>query len=81
MSIAEIKEEIRDYVDKGDSRLLRIIYAMIKADEQNELAGYTPQGILLTKEEILARANKAEEDIKAGRVKSLDDLKRDIKNW
>ncbi len=63
-------------MDKGDSRLLTIIHAMIKADEQNELAAYAPQGSLLTKEELLARAEKAEEDIVAGRVKSVKDLKR-----
>ena len=81
MSTAEIREEIQDYVDKADSRLLLMIYAMLKADEQNDMVGYTPQGNLLTQKEIIARAQKAEQDIKDGRVKSLDELKKDIKNW
>lgn len=81
MSTAEIREEIRDYVDKADSRLLGMIYAMLKADEQNDLVGYTAKGDLLTKEEMIARAKKADQDIKDGRVKSLDELKKDIKNW
>jgi len=81
MSIAEIREEIQNYVDRADSRLLWIIYAMIKADEQTDLLGYTPKGTLLTDKDIIARAKKAEQDIREGRVKSLGDLKKDIKNW
>jgi len=81
MSIAEIRKEIQDSIDKADARVLWMIYAMLKADEQNDLAGYTSKGTLLAKEEMLARAQQAEEDIQNGRIKSVGDLKKDIKNW
>jgi hypothetical protein len=33
MSTPEIKKEIHDYVENADSRVLRLIYAMILADK------------------------------------------------
>lgn len=36
---------------------------------------------LFTEEEMIARALKAEEDYKAGRFLSLEELEEEMKNW
>ena len=48
MSAAELKElrkEAKKYIDHADERVVRLVYAMLEADAENENASYelTPQ--------------------------------------
>ncbi|MEQ8881739.1 MAG: hypothetical protein RLQ12_18990 [Cyclobacteriaceae bacterium] len=80
MGTAQLKEEIGQYIQHADERFLQLVHGMIKAD-RNTKVGYQPDGTPITKQDLIARAQASEEDIKYGRVKSLKALKEEVKHW
>ncbi len=81
MDTVKIREEINAYLQKADNRLLNLIYSMIKADQSSGQAGYMPDGTPITKEELIGRAKTSEKDIDEGRVKQIDQIRNEAKNW
>lgn len=67
MSTLELKKELYKYIDQGDKKLVRYIYEKIKA--------YQAQ---LEADKMIA---EGEEDIEAGRVYSIDEAKKMLKDW
>ena len=81
MNTVKIREEISEYLQNADDRFLKLIHGMIKADQTSLPVGYNPDGTPITKEELIARAKRSERDIKEGRVKSLEQVREEMKNW
>jgi len=75
----KIKEEIYQYLQTADDRLLLLIHGLIKADQSAD--GYKSDGTLITKEELIERAERSEKDIREGRVKSSKQVREEMKNW
>jgi len=67
MSAVEIREELRKYIEKGDRNFLNALYKTAKAYmEQKRMDTMIAEG---------------EEDIKAGRLHSQNDVQKMIENW
>lgn len=62
MSTIELKQELHNYIDKGDDKFIKMFYEMAKA--------YMLQK---QKDKMIA---EAEEDIEKGRVYSLEEVKK-----
>ena len=70
MSAIEIREQVTKYVsEQADDMFLRMIYAMMQ--EYKSEQSIQP----MTQEELDARIDEAEEDIKAGRVYSTEEMR------
>lgn len=80
MNTLKIKSEINHYLDKADDRFLQLVYGMILAD-QISVTGYDAEGSAISKDELIARAERSELDIKEGRVESLKKVQEEIKKW
>ncbi len=80
MNTVTIRDKISHYLDNADDRLLQLVYGMIKADQMS-VVGSNPDGSVITKEDLIARAEKSEEDIRESRVQSLKHVQDEIKNW
>ena len=81
MNTVKIKEEISEYLQHADDRILKLIHGLIKADQEPSPVGYKLDGTPITKEDLIARTEKAEEDIREGRVKTSKQLRKEIRNW
>jgi hypothetical protein len=81
MNAVEIRKEIFEYVQHADDRMLKLIHGLIKADQESSAVGYKPDGTPITREELVARAERAEKDIKEGRVKTAKQLREEMKDW
>lgn len=81
MNTVKIREEINEYLQHADERILKLIHGLIKADQASSPVGYKPDGTPITKEELVARAKRAEEDIREGRVKTAKQVREEMKNW
>ena len=81
MNTVKIRKEIYEYVQDADDRMLKLIHGLIKADQASSPAGYKPDGTPITKEELVARAERAEKDIIEGRVKTAKQVRKEMKNW
>ena len=52
---------------------------MIKADQKSVPLGYKPDGIPITKEEMVARSERSERDIREGKVKMSKQVREEMK--
>ena len=81
MDSVKIREEISQYLQYADDRVLNLIHGLIKADQTSSIVGYKPGGAPITKEELIARAERSEKDIREGRVKTSKQVREEMKNW
>ena len=80
MNTVKIRTEINHYLEKADNRFLQLVYGMIKADQMT-VVGANPDGSVITKDDLILRANKSEKDINEGRVQPLKQVQQEMKNW
>lgn len=67
MSTLEIRKELQKYIEIGDKSFLQVLHKTAKSYiEQKKLDRMIAEG---------------EEDIKAGRLHSQDDVQKMIENW
>jgi hypothetical protein len=81
MNTVKIRKEINQYLQQADDRVLKLIHGLIKADQSSSPVGYQPDGTPITKEELVARAERSEKDIKEGRVKTSKQVREEMKKW
>lgn len=75
-----MKQRIHQYIEMADERLLRIVDAIIKED-QNTIVAYTVSGKPLTLSEYKEELAKSETEITEGKFISDEDLGKEIENW
>lgn len=81
MDTVKIREEISQYLQHADDRVLKLIHGLIKADRLSSPVGYKPDGTAITKEALISRAERSERDIREGRVKTSKQVREEMKNW
>lgn len=81
MDTVKIREEISNYLQHANDRVLKLIHGLIKADQRASPVGYMPDGTPITKEELIVRAERSEKDIREGHVKSSKQVREEMKNW
>jgi hypothetical protein len=81
MNKAKIRQEISEYLQQADDRFLKLIHGMVQADKTASPIGYKTDGSPITKEELIARAERSEVDISEGKVKSTKKIRKEMNNW
>lgn len=64
-----------------DVSIIQKIKEVLQSSDEGNVVGYNPDGSIITKADLISRAEVSEQDIKEGRVKNLSVLKEEIKNW
>ena len=67
MRTIELKQELHDFINKGDEKFVKMFYEMAKAYMQQ-----------LQQDKLI---DESEEDIKEGRVYNLDETQKIINSW
>lgn len=78
METARLKEELHQYVDSGNKRLLHMMQAVAKAYFEDD---YTLPGKPMSAEEYKERIQDAKSNITAGHFTTQDDLEQEMKQW
>lgn len=78
MSSTQIQEKLHAVVDTGDSRLLKMLYAVAKEYAEEN---YTLPGKPMTERELKTRIQSARQKIKSGRYTTQTNLEKEIKEW
>ena len=90
MSIDQLKETIHLRIEQADEKMLRVFAQLMETmfseyqpeifekDRQERIAAYESMLKPMTREELIARAKASDEDIKAGRVHDLDEVKAEL---
>ena len=78
MGETQIKERLYQFIEQGDQRLLKMLYAIAKEYTQDD---YTLQGEPMDKEVFKARIQAAKNRIKEGKFTTQEDLEKEINEW
>jgi len=73
MSTIELKEELQQYIDKADDRLLNIILAILEADSKNDKR--------VSIEQYNIELDEAEARIEAGEYYTQDEVEEMAQKW
>ncbi len=73
----DLKNQIIEYLQKADDRFIRLVYGMIEADRKM-VVGFTPDNKPITREDLISRARRSEDDVKRGRVKSSEQVRKEL---
>lgn len=76
MGTTELKEELHQYIDQGDKKLLHMMQAVAKAYFEED---YTLHGDPMSGEDYKERIKEAKSNIEAGHFTTQEDLEREMK--
>jgi hypothetical protein len=79
MNTVQIKQELHQYIDKGDERFLRLVHAIAtnyKSNEDHSLPG-SPMDV----EMYRTRIRNAKERVNAGYYTTQEDLEKEVEEW
>ena len=83
MRVAELRNQLHDYINFADEQFLNMVYSMVKENKKssNIVIGYHPDGAPITKMELLNDIKEAEEQIERGEYLTIEELEKEAKNW
>jgi hypothetical protein len=79
MNKAQIRQELHQYIDKGDERFLRLVHAIATNYESDE--DHTQPGTPMEVEAYKTRIRNAKERVKAGYYTTQEDLEKEMEQW
>ena len=81
MGALDLKNDVLQYIDKADVRLLKVVKAVMESYWDEEIVAYTIDGLPLNKESYKNELNEALEEINRGEFTSQEDLEKESENW
>lgn len=81
MGALELRNDLIQYIDKADVRLLKVVKAVMESYWEEEIVAYTVGGKPLNKESYQNELNEGIEEIKRGDFITQEDLEKESENW
>ena len=81
MGALELRNDLIQYIDKADVRLLIVVKAVMESYWEDEIVAYTVAGKALNKESYQNELNEGIEEIKRGDFITQEDLEKESENW
>ncbi len=81
MNQEKLKETVIARLELADNDLISEVNELIISYEKNEIVGYSPDGIPIRKEQMLADLKIAEKQIEDRNYITAEELKKEIKKW
>jgi len=81
MGVAELKEELHNYIDHADERFLKMVYAMSREYKESVVIGYNVDGTPITPKELVQRVTSASKRVKSGNFITQEDIEKEVENW
>ncbi len=78
MGVTHIKEELHHFIEDADTRLLKMLYALVKEYTQED---YTKPGDPMSEITLKERIRSAKSRIKAGQFTTQEDLENEAGEW
>jgi hypothetical protein len=80
MGVAELKQELHNYIDHADERFLKMVYAMSREYKASAVIGYNVNGTTITPKELAQRATTASKRVKSGGFITQEEIEKEIEN-
>ena len=76
----QLRDEVTRIVRNADDRFLKMVQALAKAYDE-EIICHTTDGIPLNRVSYIKEVQEAEQEAKAGKVTSTEEVKEQIASW
>ena len=64
-----------------DAQIIQKIKKLLQQPHHEQIAGYEPNGKVISQSELIARAAKSNQAIKEGNITSVEALEEESKSW
>lgn len=83
MSVVQVRQQLHQYIDVADERILRALFAMLQnyLEKDEEIIGFNPDGQPITRKALLQSLTNALADVEQGKGLSTEDIRREKQNW
>lgn len=81
MGVQKLRDELHEYINHADEKFLKMVYAMSKKHDQQDVVGFDTNGIPISKNELVKRVKTASKRVKSGDFISQEEIEREIENW
>lgn len=82
MATLDLRQSVMEYVKNADNRFLRLVKAMAENYNDDEgVIAYSVDGKPLTLKQYNQELLDAEDEIKKGRITSVENLEKEAENW
>lgn len=78
MGAPTIKEKLHHFIEDGDPKLIKMLYAVAKEYTQDD---YTLSGKPMTATQLKKRVREAKARIAKGQYTTHDDLEKEMQEW
>ncbi|MEQ9286099.1 MAG: hypothetical protein RIG77_04275 [Cyclobacteriaceae bacterium] len=78
MGTVQLKKELHQYIDRGDTKLLHMMQAMAKAYFEED---YTLPGKPMSVQTYKGRIKEARFNIETGNFTTQEDLEKEMEQW
>jgi flavodoxin len=78
MGAPKIKEELYHFIEEGDAKLIKMLYAVAKEYTKDD---YTVSGKPMTANQLKRRVRDAKARIAKGQYTTQDDLEKEMQEW
>ena len=81
MEALELRNNLLQYINKADERLLKVVKAVMESYWEDEVVAHTIDGKPLTKSAYKNELKDAIAEIKRGDFTTQEDLEKESENW
>ncbi|WP_445712211.1 hypothetical protein [Flavobacterium sp.] len=81
MGALDLKNDVLQYINKADDRLLRVIKAVMESYWEDETVAYTIEGKSLSRTAYKNELKEALNEVKRGETTSQEDVEKEAENW
>lgn len=81
MGALELRNNLLEYINQADERLLKVVKAVMESYWEEEIVAHTIDGKALTRKAYKEELNEAVAEIKRGEYTTHEDLEKESENW
>lgn len=72
---------IEQLIRLQDADVIQKVKDILQGSDEGRVIGYNPDGSIITKSDLIARAEISNQAIKKGSTKSIDQVRANMKSW
>lgn len=81
MGALDLKNDVLEYIDKADTRLLKVVKAVMESYWEDEIVAYSIDGKPLNRVSYKNELNEGLIEINRGEFTMQEDLEKESENW
>ncbi len=78
---AEKLHLIEQLIQLQDASIIQKVKDVLQTSQEEKAIGYNPDGSIITKSDLISRAEASNQAIREGKTKSIEEVRASMKSW